>query len=211
MKTNIKINRNYKDLTTSELDKIIEDKNTINLSWIKSSRVLKIERTQRISKRKYSSTYNKVKSLFFLTVVVFIMVWLFNIPKEQIHANNKQIWYGLDIPAFLYDNLKIECDKNAINPDHCLRTWLSIAFAESTFWNYGISNNYFWLMSEDKSIKSWVSRYVRFWYTANSWEFFYWSKDKVAKSRYCLSENSSWSVWYCENWLKNYLYMWYKL
>lgn len=117
--------------------------------------------------------------------------------------------YLFDIPSFLYDNLKIECiNQKARNIEHCLRTWLSIAYAEST-WN--VKNNYFWLTSEDKSIKSWVTRYNKYWYKAKSWFFFYWDRWKLWASHYCTDEHSSWSKLGCPNGRKNFDHIFFQL
>jgi hypothetical protein len=155
--------------------------------------------------------YDVIYTYFFLYWIIafiislFIAFWYF-IPTEA-EASNSYVVDEIVIPKFLYDNLLIECtneEHSLTNYHHCIKTWLAIAYAESTFNN---QNNYFWLMSKDKSIKSWVTRYVKYWYTAKEWSFFYWKNGISGESRYCMSEESSWSVGWCPNWLRNFNYI----
>lgn len=101
----------------------------------------------------------------------------------------------------IFNRLKNECVKQKVkNINHCIKTWLSIAYAESSFKD---NHTPFWLKSKDKSYKKWVSSYKKYWYTAKDWSRFYWNW-KPSPTRYCTEEDSSKTVWWCPNWQKNF-------
>lgn len=160
--------------------------------------------------------YDYFTILYRTILIISLLIILINSFKtNEVNANHnpyKIYWINREVPKFLYDNLKFECDKTAMNPKHCLKTWLSIAYAESTWGNWqAISYNYFWLTSIDKSIWSWVMRYNKYWYKSTNWFFFYWDWWKLWASHYCTEEHSSWSNLWCPNWRKNFNYIYNKL
>lgn len=96
--------------------------------------------------------------------------------------------------------LTSECKKQkARNIKHCIKVWISINYAESSFKSFDLG-----LQSKDKSIKRGVKQYNKYWYKAKDWFFFYGDKNKVWKSNYCTSEESSWSKKWCPNGRKNF-------
>lgn len=112
-------------------------------------------------------------------------------------------------PFKIYSKLKDECFKQDVkNKKHCIKVWLSIAYAESSWKD---NHTPFGLQSEDKSFKKWVSSYKKYWYKAKDGSFFYWKNWKAWKSHYCLSEDSSWIKWWCPNWLKNFNSIFYNI
>lgn len=93
-----------------------------------------------------------------------------------------------------------ECRKAKVKDwKHCTKTALAINFAEASFLSKDL-----WLQSKDKSIKYWVHQYRIYWWKAKDWEFFYWHNWKHWKSKYCMSEYSSKTNWWCPNWKKNF-------
>ena len=138
------------------------------------------------------------KIIIFLLVFSFWMkevYWLEHISYDNIKWINKP-------PKALYIGLKNECLRQKVpNAKKCIKVWLSIAYAESSFKNLYTP---YWLQSKDKDHKGWVKRFKKYWFKANNWEFFYWKNGKTWKSKYCLSEKSSWTVWRCKNWEKNF-------
>lgn len=102
----------------------------------------------------------------------------------------------------LVNNLWTAC-QTATNPKHCLWVGMSIAKAESNWKSW--KHWYFWLMaSADKSVENRVWRYNKYWYKATDWYFFYWDRGKLPPSRYCTSEDSSWSSVWCPNGKNNF-------
>lgn len=123
--------------------------------------------------------------------------------KPTITYDNLKIEWKDKPPFLLYSRLKDECYAQKVhNKKHCIKTWLSIAYAESSWKDL---QTQFWLKSKDKSYKKWVKSYKKFWYKAQDWWYFYgYNKDKLAPTRYCVSEDSSWTVGWCPNWKKNF-------
>ena len=67
------------------------------------------------------------------------------IMTNNVNASDEKYYYietiATPLPAFLYDNLLISCKEHkAKNTNHCLKTGLAIAYAEST---WQVKNNYF--------------------------------------------------------------------
>ena len=145
---------------------------------------------------------------FWIFIILFILMGLVvsYIMSNNVNASDEKYYYietiATPLPAF------ISCKEHkAKNTNHCLKTGLAIAYAEST---WQVKNNYFWLTSKDKSINSWTSRYVKYWYPAKNWGRFYWyNENRPAETRYCVSEESSWSVGWCKNWRKNFDYIFF--
>lgn len=133
-------------------------------------------------------------------------------PKQASASNIKekhQISYarlevkGMQKPPFkLYSKLKDNCFALADDKEHCIKTGLSIAFAESS-WKE--SKSQFGLQSKKKDVKTWVQKYTKYWFKAQEWGHFYgywpWV---VAPSHYCMSEKSSGKKGYCPNGRKSF-------
>jgi len=136
-------------------------------------------------------------------VVSYIMPWYANANDDRYYTIKT---ISNPLPGFLYDNVKIECNKQKTKNIHnCIKTTLAVNYAEST-WNIPVN---FWIRAKDNNIKWFVTRYNKFWYKAKEWSFFYGSDWKVWKSHYCTSEKSSWSVKWCPNGEKNFNYIFF--
>ena len=119
---------------------------------------------------------------------------------EKITYENLTISWSTKPPFKIYSMLKDECFvQDVLNKKHCIRTWLSINYAESSFNSLDL-----WLTCEDKSVKNWVKKYKKWWYKAQDWHFFYWDWGELGKSHYCTSELSSWSKKWCPFWKINF-------
>jgi len=111
-------------------------------------------------------------------------------------------WSSVKPPFIIYSRLKDECyAQNARDKWHCIKTWLSIAYAECSWKDI---NTPFWLQSYEKWYKKWVRSYNKYWYKSQNWFFFYWDWWKYGASHYCTSEESSWSHYGCPNWRRNF-------
>jgi len=98
------------------------------------------------------------------------------------------------------------CKKTARDPVHCIKWWSSIIWNESTWWQNCYNKNCTGMVGGAKSYKTykewvedWVNRYNKYWYKAPNAHFFYGDRGELPKSRYCTSENSSWSDVGCPN------------
>lgn len=119
------------------------------------------------------------------------------ITYENLSANSTMI-----PPFTIYSKLKDECYRQeAKNKEHCIKTGLSIAYAESSWKDYQTP---FWLQSTDKWYEKWVSSYLKYWYTSTNWHFFYGDYGELWRSHYCTSEESSGSSYGCPNGRKNF-------
>ncbi len=125
--------------------------------------------------------------------------------NKQITYNSIQSTKGI-IPYGLYEGLEKECRvQNVRDNFHCIKTGLSIAFAESSWKN---TTTPFGLQSYEKWFRKWVSSYNEFWYKAKDWFFFYGDWGKYGKSHYCTDEESSGSKKGCPNGRKNFDSTW---
>ena len=125
---------------------------------------------------------------------------------------NKQITYDSIqstfkiIPYKLFEWLERQCREQKVRDNfHCIKTWLSIANAESSWENMETP---FWLQSSEKGYRKWVESYNKFWYKAQDWFFFYWDWGVYGKSHYCTDEESSWSKKWCPNGKNNFNKAW---
>lgn len=107
----------------------------------------------------------------------------------------------------LIDNKRVLATKSE-SQIHCFWLWLSNSKAESQMGNDKSNHWYFGFMgSKDKSADNYVKTYNKVWYKIdkyNAWRLFYGSKNKIAPTRYCLSEDSSNTKWRCPNGQKNF-------
>lgn len=116
---------------------------------------------------------------------------------------------GVNIPYKLFEGLRNECSvQNAKNQFHCIKTGLSIAYAESSWKDLYTP---FGLQSKDKSVKKWVKSYNKYWYTAKNGFFFYGDWGQYGRSHYCTDEESSGSKKGCPNGRKNFNKVYYSL
>jgi len=131
---------------------------------------------------------------------LFIWLWIKTV-YWHISYDTIQVTWIKKPPKQMYLELKNECLKQKVkNAKHCIKTWLAINFAEASFRTKDLG-----LQSKDKSVKFWVKQYKKYWYTTKEWWRFYWyNKNKPAETRYCMSEYSSQSIWWCPNWRKNF-------
>lgn len=129
---------------------------------------------------------------------------------------NKMISLGMDKP--LSEVIINECKKTAKDPKHCIITATFISGAESTLGSntdscknvFGVTGQCF--KSRTDSVKDWVKRYNKFWYKQKDPNGFYSnSKSWKPKTRYCMSEHSSKSEWFCPNWHTNAWNLYIKL
>ena len=144
-------------------------------------------------------------------IIIFLLIfsyWINEVfwdykKQKQIHISydNLFIKWTKKPPKYIYLWLKNECIKQkAKEVKHCIKIWLAINYAESSF-----NSSDLWLQSKDKSFKYWVKQYKKFWYKWKEWGRFYWyNSKKPAETHYCMSEESSWSIWYCKNWRNNF-------
>lgn len=102
------------------------------------------------------------------------------------------------------------------NKAHCLKLSFWVAKAESTRCQFAAYNNCWWLMPRwrlakysDKfeAFRDWARRYKKYWYKSTPYDL-YWRDWKPWKNRYCTEELSSWTHWWCPNWLKHSLEWW---
>ncbi len=102
-----------------------------------------------------------------------------------------------------------ECKKQDIEVVNCIKIWASILWAESSGWNRCSKLNCFWVLwksfnSYEESVQDWVKRFWKYWYKQKNPSAFYSdSKWRIPKTKYCMSESSSWSSWFCPNWAKH--------
>ena len=102
-----------------------------------------------------------------------------------------------------------ECKKQDIEVVNCIKIWASILWAESSGWNRCSKFNCFWVLwksfkSYEESVQDWVKRFWKYWYRQKNPSAFYSdSQWRIPKTKYCMSESSSWSKWYCPNWHKH--------
>jgi hypothetical protein len=115
-------------------------------------------------------------------------------------------------------SLVYTCKIKALDPRHCVITWSSILKAESNLWNRCNGKNCFWMWwgaykykTYEEWVEDWVTRYNKYWYKAKSASFFYPSVWNKSPSRYCTSEESSWSDVGCPNGQKHAQSVWNKL
>lgn len=110
------------------------------------------------------------------------------------------------------ESLVTNCKALADDPRKCVLVWASIVTAESSWWKNCRKNNQyncFWIMqnnnykSYDDATLHFAWKFQKWWRNAKSMEFFYPKRWETSPSRYCVSEHSSNSSKWCENWLKN--------
>ena len=125
------------------------------------------------------------------------------------------IWIDIKLAKPLVEN----CKRIANDPRHCIIAGASIIIAESggkikncpRYNCMGLGGWSFRYTSYEVQIIDWINRYQKYWYKAKSAQFFYPPKWEKSKSRYCVSEESSWSTVGCPNWLSHASSVWNKL
>ena len=127
------------------------------------------------------------------------------IRKEQILIN---LWMQED----LADKILSECKINApVGKEvQCVKTATFISKAESNLWNNAFEWNVFGNKAHkgDKlhAVEEFVQAFSKYYYKdkeADPSAFYSPSPSHTPITHYCLSEDSSWSKWYCPNWYKN--------
>lgn len=125
------------------------------------------------------------------------------------------IWMDAKLAKPLVEN----CKRLATDPRHCIIAGASIIIAESggkikncpRYNCMGLGGWSFRYTSYEVQIIDWINRYQKYWYKAKSAQFFYPPRWEKSKSRYCVSEESSWSTIGCPNWLSHASSVWNKL
>lgn len=147
--------------------------------------------------------------IWYCIYIISIFTWKVEADYIKITYDNLYVKWFKKPPFKLYSRLKNECFKQeARNKEHCIKIWLSIAYAESSWKD---NHTPFWLQSKEKGFNKWVKSYNLYWYKAKNQYFFYWKDWKKPKSNYCLSEESSWSQGWCPNGWKNFAKIFYNL
>jgi len=104
------------------------------------------------------------------------------------------------------------CKDWAIDPRHCILVWLTLMYNEAGNQQKSTAcisrNNCFGVQSGkakystlEEWTDTWVVKYNRYWYKAQSASYFYSSAGRLSPSRYCVSESSSNTKIGCPNWL----------
>lgn len=115
-----------------------------------------------------------------------------------------EFWKSVWANENLVNELRDAC-QTATDPQHCFGVWLSISNAESNMCKAKSSHWCFGLVwAKDKSAYRWVKSYNKYRYKATNWFYFYGDRWQLWKSRYCTSEDSSWSKVGCPAWRKNF-------
>ena len=149
-----------------------------------------------------------------ISIVTLIVLWVASIlpkaeawefwTKETQSKYEKVVALGFnkEFTKALFE----ECKTTATDPSHCIKTGLFIAWAESSKATKCTYNNCTWMWGGGyhyKSIREWVQhfvwKYTRFWFRQANPDSFYPKKWKVSKTRYCTSEESSWTKVGCPN------------
>ena len=152
------------------------------------------------------------KYIVIISIIWFVIIsiygwWVFTPDANASEPHNITYQNLLDNstvkpPFKIYSRLKDQCfEQNVKNKEHCIKVWLSIAYAESSWKDYSTP---FGLQSKDKWYKKWVKSYKKYWYKAKNGFFFYGDWWKYWPSRYCPSEESSGSTKWCPNGRKNF-------
>ena len=119
---------------------------------------------------------------------------------SEIYEQVKHLWYR-KTPTLAIINA---CKGSSRDPRHCILVWLTLMYNEAGNQQKSKAcvdrNNCFWIgsgkasySSLEEAMETWVIKYNRYWYKAGWANFFYSSAWKVSPSRYCTSEDSSWS------------------
>ena len=192
-------------------------KNTIDLKYILAKEYTKkVEKDDKI----YLLKNFMKKALIISSIIWFIYVclvgWGVIVPKTHWNFSESKITYenlinnsSIKPPFKIYHQLKDQCFAQKVkNKEHCIKVWLSIAYAESSWKDYKTP---FWLQSKEKWFRKWVSSYKKYWYKAKNGFFFYGDWGKLWLSRYCTSEESSGSTKWCPNGRINWDYIYNNL
>ena len=183
----------YKDISAKETDKVE------TWTWLQS---FTWNATLSWAKRDWRQAISKEKS--------WALLYESNAQCDKECKIDKLIEVGI-IPE-IAESLVTNCKALADDPRKCVLVWASIVTAESSWWKncrknnqyncFGImqSNNY---KSYSDATLHFAWKFQKWWRNAKSMEFFYPKRWETSPSRYCVSEHSSNSSKWCENWLKN--------
>ena len=137
---------------------------------------------------------------------------------EEIFDQINHLWYRREPTIALIWT----CKGSSLDPRHCILVWLTLMYNEAGNKQnskacvdrnncFGIESGRKSYSSLDEGMENWVHKYNRYWYKAESAWFFYSSAWKVSPSRYCTSEDSSWSSVWCPHGLSIASDKWWKL
>lgn len=159
--------------------------------------------------------------ILFISWIIIMIIWFFVTktnasydPKIEKYrdimedkANSKTVDRIIRSCVNQYNKLE---NKEWINKYKCIKVSFAIMCNESSCWKYYKNYSIHWIQkdfnSELEAINTFTKTYYKYWYKAKDWSFFYWTANKSAPSRYCTSEESSWSIWHCPNWRKHFDY-----
>lgn len=151
--------------------------------------------------------WNNMKKIIFILAMLICLPVLGNNMETNLQNILVEHWYKENIAEMIIHQCKVAKVKNV---KHCVVVGASIAEAESTRCEYAQWGTNCWgflwykFSTKTEAFKRWIKSYKKYWYNAKNSKFFYGTKDNIAPSRYCLSEDSSWAYWRCPNWNKNF-------
>ena len=145
------------------------------------------------------------KAMFILALLIIAFWYFFVLKVDASWTTQQKFDYCLQKSwnkQFCREIFR-ECKAQAKDPNHCIAVAMSIWKAES--WYKTSFYGYFGYQGKNKTTKFWVSKYKKWWYKAKEWGRFYgYSSKNPAETRYCMSEYSSNSHWYCPNGRKHF-------
>lgn len=134
-----------------------------------------------------------------MKITVFWLAIMFSLVSVSSAMTPIEFWKSVWANENLVNELRDAC-QIAKDPTHCFGVWLSISNAESNMCKAKSSHWCFGMVwSSDKSAYRWVKSYNKYRYKATNWFYFYGDRWTLSKSRYCTSEDSSWSKVWCPN------------
>lgn len=139
-----------------------------------------------------------MKKSIICLLIVFSFIWI------SYWMSPVEFWKSVWANENLINELRDAC-QSAKDPQHCFWVWLSISNAESNMCKAKSSHWCFGMVwAKDKSAYRWVKSYNKYRYKATNWLYFYGDRWVLSKSRYCTSEDSSWSKIGCPNWRRHF-------
>jgi len=169
------------------------------------NKIKPIWKTKPTTEKSISKTANGVKNSTIRT-------------PDEIYTQVKHLGYREEPTVSLIST----CKESSKDPRHCILVWLTLMYNEA--WNQQNSkacvdrNNCFGINSGkknysilDEGMENWVQKYNRYWHKADNASFFYSKSWELPPSRYCTSEDSSWSSIGCPHGLSIASDKWSKL
>lgn len=121
-----------------------------------------------------------------------------------------ELWYSTWDSKIIIDWCK-DIENKKYNARHCVALAAWVWISESSAWNKCYKNSCMGVMPNGKikgyknkkaMFKDWLIRYKKYWYKSHPKDL-YWNNWKPWKNRYCLSEYSTKTIWWCPAWFKN--------